>query len=339
MLASYPGPPSHPEGSGDPLNCLDCVRFLGVVRLLNRTKEETIAFLPVLVLTSWLLVSFILEVYTIKCYNRRGQDLRQALTDNRYEVMASFEGQVVVITGAGSGIGRATAIRMAKGGASLALLDISAATLSITLQDCIEVATSSKADHCTECLDVRSTEDVERCVQNVVSKYGSITHVFNCAGINPTKLEIEQTSDEYWHRLIDTNLKSVFTMTRACLPRMKSGSSLVNVSSVCGLNPTEGLGVYCATKSAVISFSKCMALETGPKGIRVNIICPGAIHTPTNNSVRLGPEKVGSVAETIALRRFGTPEEVADVVAFLFSNESRYMNGSVVEINGGMGRP
>ena len=267
------------------------------------------------------------------------QDRSQALTNSHHEVMTSFEGQVVVITGAGSGIGRATAIRMAKGGASLALSDIGAETLSTTLQDCIEVGKRSKAEHFTERLDVRSTEDVEKFVQNVVSRYGTITHVFNCAGINPTKLEIEQISDDYWHRLIDTNLKSVFAMTRACVPHMKSGSSFVNVSSVCGLNPTEGIGVYCATKYAVIGFSKCVALEIGSRGIRVNIICPGAIHTPTNNSVRSGPAKLQSVAETIGLRRFGTAEEVADVVAFLFSDESRYMNGSIVEIDGGMGMP
>lgn len=245
----------------------------------------------------------------------------------------------MVITGASSGIGRATAIRMAKGGANLALSDISVETLSTTLQDCIEVAKEFKTEHCAERLDVRSSEDVEKFVQNIVSKYGTISHVFNCAGINPTKLEIEHTSDDYWHRLIDTNLKSVFVMTRACVPHMQSGSSFVNVSSVCGLNPTEGIGVYCATKSAVISFSKCMALEIGSRGIRVNVICPGAIQTPTNNSVRLGPAKLRSVAETIGLRRLGTAEEVADVVAFLFSDESRYMNGSVVEIDGGMGMP
>lgn len=253
--------------------------------------------------------------------------------------MTSFEGQVVVITGAGSGIGRATAIRMAKEGASLALSDISTQTLSSTLQACIEASKGSKAEFFSDTLDVRSTEAVEKFVQKVVDRYGIITHVFNCAGINPTKLELTQTTDEYWHRLIDTNLTSVFTMTRACVPHMQRGSSFVNVSSVCGLNPTEGIGVYCATKYAVIGFSKCVALELGSKGIRVNVICPGAIDTPTNNSVRAGPAKVQAIAETIGLRRLGTSEEVADVVAFLFSDESRYMNGSVVEIHGGMGMP
>lgn len=253
--------------------------------------------------------------------------------------MASFQGQVVVITGAGSGIGRATAVKMAQSGATLALSDVSKDSLSSTLRECVDFTKDLGAECFSARVDVRSTEEVDKFVQHVFSKYGTITHVFNCAGINPTKLELEQISDDYWHRLVDTNLKSVFTMTRACVPHMKPGSSFVNVSSVCGLNPTEGIGVYCATKYAVIGFSKCMALELGSKGIRVNIICPGAIHTPTNNSVRAGPARLQSVAETIGLRRFGTAEEVADVVAFLFSDNSRYMNGSVVEIDGGMGMP
>lgn len=139
--------------------------------------------------------------------------------------------------------------------------------------------------------------------------------------------------------MVDTNLKSIFTMTRACTPHMQVGSSFVNVSSVCGLNPTKGLGVYCATKYAVIGFSKCIALETGRRGIRVNVICPGAIETPTNNSVREGAAKIQSTVESVGLARLGSPEEIADVVAFLFSDKSRYMNGSVVEIHGGMGMP
>ncbi|KAK5052639.1 hypothetical protein LTR84_002504 [Exophiala bonariae] len=228
---------------------------------------------------------------------------------------------------------------MAQSGATLALSDICTESLSDTLQECINVSKDFGAECFSERLDVRSTEEVDKFVQNVVTRYGTITHVFNCAGINPTKLELEQISDDYWHRLVDTNLKSVFTMTRACVPNMKSGSSFVNVSSVCGLNPTEGIAVYCATKYAVIGWSKCMALELGSKGIRVNVICPGAINTPTNNSVRAGPAMLQSVAETIGLRRVGTAEEVADVVAFLFSDNSRYMNGSVVEIDGGMGMP
>lgn len=251
----------------------------------------------------------------------------------------TFEGKVIVITGAGSGIGRATALKLAKAGATLALADIDSESLAHTIRLCTQVCQDQETKHFMHRLDVRPTEDVQRFIQQVIERFGFITHVFNCAGINPTKLQIDETTDEYWQRMIDTNLKSIFTMTRACLPHMQDGSSFVNVSSVCGLNPTEGIGVYCATKYAVIGLSKCIALETGRRGIRVNVICPGAIETPTNNSVRAGPAKIESTAESIGLGRLGSVEEVADVVAFLFSDESRYVNGSVVEIHGGMGMP
>lgn len=110
----------------------------------------------------------------------------------------------------------------------------------------------------------------------------------------------------------------------------------MNVSSVRGLEPSAGFAVYCASKYGVIGFSKCIALELGPKGIRTNIIAPGYIDTPTNASVVAGPASVERMRSGVSLGRVGTPEEVADVAAFLFSEESRYMNGSVVEVTGGI---
>ena len=215
-----------------------------------------------------------------------------------------FEAQLVVITGAGSGIGRATAIQMAREGAILASADINTDTLAKTLEEVSNASPNYKDGHTMYKVDVRSTEAVDKLVRAVVKDDDgrAINHVFNCAGVSPTNINIEQTSDEYWDRLVDTNLKSVFTMTRACLPHMESGSSFVNVSSVSGLHPSEGQSVYCTTKYAVIGFSKSMALELGPRGIRVNVVCPGAIDTPTNNSVHQGPAKVQAVAETIGLK-------------------------------------
>jgi len=110
----------------------------------------------------------------------------------------------------------------------------------------------------------------------------------------------------------------------------------VNVSSISGLRPTAGHAVYCATKYAIIGFSKCLALELGPVGIRVNVVAPGFIDTPTNASVVEGPEAVERVRKTVALGRVGVPEDIADVVAFLMGEGARYMNGSVVEVNGGV---
>ena len=128
----------------------------------------------------------------------------------------------------------------------------------------------------------------------------------------------------------------MFNITRAVIPHLKSGSSFVNVSSISGLSGSAGHAVYCASKFGVIGFSKCTALELGPKGIRVNIVAPGYIDTPTNSSVVKGKESVERSARSVSMGRLGMAEEVADVVAFLFGEEARYMNGSVVEITGGI---
>lgn len=135
---------------------------------------------------------------------------------------------------------------------------------------------------------------------------------------------------------MNVNLKGMFNVTRAVIPHLKEGASFVNVASIAGLGGTAGFAVYCASKYGVIGFSKCIALELGSKGIRCNIIAPGYIDTPTNASVVAGKESVERSAKGVSMGRLGTPEEVADVVAFLFSEESRYMNGSVVEITGGI---
>lgn len=110
----------------------------------------------------------------------------------------------------------------------------------------------------------------------------------------------------------------------------------MNVSSIAGIRPTAGFAVYCATKFGIIGFSKCVALELGGKGIRTNVVAPGYIDTPTNASVVAGKEAVERDSQRISMGRMGTADEIADVVIFLMSEEARYMNGSVVEVNGGV---
>ncbi|KAF2181683.1 NAD(P)-binding protein [Zopfia rhizophila CBS 207.26] len=241
-----------------------------------------------------------------------------------------FQDKVVLITGGGSGIGCATAIKLSNLGATLALCDINFDNLEATAKLC-----ASTLCHLDD-VDVGSTQEVSKFVETVVSKFGAIHHVFNCAGVNPTSYPLETTTDEYWDKLVNTNLKGIYNVTRAVIPHLKSGASFVNVSSISGLRASAQQAIYCATKYGVIGFSKCMALELGPKGIRTNIVAPGYIDTPTNAGIVKGGEAVTRMINGNALGRLGTPEDVADVVAFLFSEESRYMNGSVVEIDGGI---
>ncbi|EPE25020.1 NAD(P)-binding Rossmann-fold containing protein [Glarea lozoyensis ATCC 20868] len=247
-----------------------------------------------------------------------------------------FTNKIIIITGAGSGIGKATAIKLSTLGATLAITDITSSSLEKTLSLCTPPAFEKHEKHFTSVFDVGKTEPCNEFILNVVEKLGRVDHVFNCAGVNPTDLATAEITDEYWDKLINTNLKGLFNITRAAIPHMPSGSTFVNTSSIKGLGPGSGFAVYCASKYGIIGFSKSVALELGSKGIRTNIIAPGYIDTPTNASVVAGPESVARAAAMVSSGRLGTPEEVADVVVFLMSEESRYMNGSVVEIHGGM---
>ncbi|KZT65517.1 NAD(P)-binding protein [Daedalea quercina L-15889] len=242
-----------------------------------------------------------------------------------------LEGKVVLITGGGSGIGQATAIELAKLGAHLAITDVNLEGAHDTYRLC-----GGKPHYCGV-MDVSSKADVELRVSEIVAGLGRLDHVFNCAGINPTSYPLTDTTDEYWDKLVNVNLKGIYLVTRATIPHITTpGGSYVNVSSICGLYPQAEQAVYCATKHGVIGFSKSMALELGLKGVRTNVVAPGYIDTPTNSGVVKGEEYVTRMEEGNSLGRLGTPEEVAGVVAFLMSEKAKYMNGSVVEVHGGL---
>jgi NAD(P)-dependent dehydrogenase (short-subunit alcohol dehydrogenase family) len=216
---------------------------------------------------------------------------------------------------------------MASLGASLSLCDIALTSLE-------SVASASPTPTHTQQVDVSSSAQVSSFVTSTIEKFGKIDHVFNCAGVNPTSIPIKDTSEEYWDKLVNTNLKGVFLVTRACVPHLQRGSSIVNVSSISGIRGSALQSVYCTTKFGLIGMSKSLAQELGPRGIRVNCVAPGYIDTPTNAGIVKGGEAVERMRLGNALERLGTAEEVADVVAFLFGEEARYVNGAVVEIDG-----
>ncbi|KAI0481116.1 3-oxoacyl-reductase [Xylariaceae sp. FL0804] len=241
---------------------------------------------------------------------------------------AVFDGKVAFITGAASGIGRATSLRLASMGARLAVTDVNTDGLKQL------VAELADAQHLFYALDVSSSKQCEKVVQAALSRLSKIDFVFNCAGINPTALAITDTDDAYFDKLVNTNLRGPYNVTRACVPHLQAGAAIVNVASTAGLRATNGFSIYCATKHGVIGFTKAMALELGPRGIRVNCVAPGPIDTPTMAGNVAGGNANERLVQGIALGRLGQPEEVAQVVTSVF--ESSFMNGSVVEVHGGM---
>ncbi|CAG8932805.1 unnamed protein product [Penicillium salamii] len=241
-------------------------------------------------------------------------------------VSYDFTNQCVLITGAASGIGFATFTKLSSSNARVALCDVNVDKLKTLNLD---------SRHQVYQLDVTSPAGTAESVGSIIQHFGRIDHVFNCAGVNPTEHALIDTTDEYWSKIVDTNVKGTYLMTRTVIPHMKAGSSIVNVSSIAGSRAMAGWAIYNASKFGVVGFSKSMALELGPKDIRVNVVAPGQIHTPTNIAVKKGPDAVDKTAETSSLGRFGTAEEVAGVVLFLMSEAASYINGAVIDVDGG----
>ncbi|CAG7978851.1 unnamed protein product [Penicillium salamii] len=225
----------------------------------------------------------------------------------------SSHGKLGLITGAGSGIGKATSFKLNALGATLILCDLNMESLE-NLKTELE-ATPASAAHIYIPLDVACSAQCASAIDSIPSRTGTnrLDYLFNCAGINPTDIPIINTTDKYFSRLVDVNLRGTFNMSRACVPLMKEGSVIINVSSM------------------------SLALELGPKGIRVNAVAPGPIDTPTMAGNASGKEEDNQrLKKSLALERLGEASEVADVVAFFFSPHSTFMTGSIVDITGGL---
>ena len=207
---------------------------------------------------------------------------------------------------------------MASLGATLSLCDINVAGLEETLRTC-----EKPNDHYISVEDVSKHGVCKQFVDYTPTRFGSLDFVFNCAGVNPTAYPLVETTDEYWDKLVDTNLKGTYAITRAAIPHLSAGGSIVNVSSIMGVTAAPKYAIYCATKWAIVGFTKSMALELGGQGIRVNAVAPGYINTPTNAGVLAGADAVREQESRVAMGRMGTPGEVADVVAYLFRSMAR----------------
>lgn len=190
------------------------------------------------------------------------------------------------------------------------------------------------AKHRVYQLDVTSPSNIANCLSSIIKDFGQINHLFNCAGINPVMKELADITNDYWSYIVDTNLRGTYLMTRAVIEHLGSGSSIVNVSSSAGSHALAKWAIYNASKFGIFGFSKSMALELGPH-VRVNVVAPGQINTPTYMAARWASRWIDRSGQSNAMGRFGTAEEVAGVVLFLMSDAARYVNGAVIDIDGG----
>jgi 3-oxoacyl-[acyl-carrier protein] reductase len=242
-----------------------------------------------------------------------------------------LQGKVALITGAGQGIGAATALRFACEGATIIACDVNASSL----KDVTETCTKEGAQAAAYCVDMTDRHGVDEVVASVIERFGRIDVLVNNAGITRDARLQRMTLDQF-DAVIDVNLRAVFHVSQAVSQGMIAQGSgvILNASSVVGIYGNFGQTNYAASKFGVIGFTKTWSRELGPKGIRVNAVAPGFIDTSILSTI---PEDVlRKMREQVPLGRLGAPEEVANVYAFLASDEASYINGAVIEVSGGM---
>ncbi len=235
---------------------------------------------------------------------------------------------VTIVTGGSQGIGRAIAEFLSDKGGDIAIFDII---------DGIEALNSIRekgrnAEFCR--VDVTDCKAVEDAVGDIVKKMGHISGLVNNAGITADRLLLRM-KEEDWDRVIQVNLKSIFNCTKAVIRHMlKTGGSIVNISSIAGVMGNAGQTNYAASKAGIIGFTKSAAKEYGERNIRVNAVAPGFINTKMTDI--LNDEYKKEMLKAVPLKRYGEPLEVAKVVYFLLSEYSGYITGEVVNVNGGL---
>jgi NAD(P)-dependent dehydrogenase (short-subunit alcohol dehydrogenase family) len=247
--------------------------------------------------------------------------------------MNTFAGKVALVTGGSSGIGRATAIKFGERGARVVV----AARREKEGKETVEMIKKAGGEAMFVQTDVRIAPQVENMVQQTVKKYGRLDIAFNNAGVGGIMARLIRTTEETFDEVVDTNFKGVWLSMKYEIPVMpdQGGGVIINNSSTAGVSTAERLSVYSGSKHAVVAISKAAATEYGKDNIRVVAVCPGWIKTRMTEELR-AREDADAFRSSIPLKRWGEPEEVAEMVVWLASDAASFVTGGTFVISGGM---
>ncbi|MEM2911762.1 MAG: SDR family NAD(P)-dependent oxidoreductase [Candidatus Bathyarchaeia archaeon] len=245
--------------------------------------------------------------------------------------MFSLKDKVAIVTGAGQGIGREIALSLARNGAKVVIIDISNKIFEV-LKEIEKLGHDGLAVRC----DVSNVNEVEKAVKEVLSKFGGVDILVNNAGIYPFK-SLTDMSEQDWDNVLNINLKGTFLFTRAVLPKMieEKKGKIINIASIAGsVVGYPNLTHYSASKGGIVGFTRALALEVAQHGINVNAVSPGPILTPGTEAI--GKEMYEQIKRSVPLGRWGLPEDVANLVIFLASDESSFITGQNIIVDGGL---
>lgn len=241
----------------------------------------------------------------------------------------SLDGKTAIVTGAGKGIGKAIALAVAEAGANVMLIARTEADLKQVQRE----IGNERTDYAVT--DITDREQIQAAVEKTISRFGGIDILVNNAGMNIRSSALA-ASDAEWNKIMDTNAQSVFMFSQEAAKKMKSGSSIINISSVGGDRALKTGVIYAASKAAIIQMTKVMAMEWGPQNIRVNAIGPWYFKTPLTEKLLNDDEYLNSILAVTPMKRVGELPEVATPVVFLASDAASYITGQTLFVDGGM---